>query len=1251
MRDRGLWPGYLAEPGLSCLTDALESVGKWRDFIILGVNAWGNSDWDGTNVYSSAGAPTAAEDRSGGVKIKQEYQQGTDQLCVPSNGHANRGNVAFFAAATALRARAAIFEHFVDVINRVPCRECQDLQSISRELVETYLCRDSSRIGPDTTESQGGKVGDFATGIANGVASRKLDEDEDYDDDLGEVEEIEVKQERLTISSQSTQAEPTKLAPPNVDTSDGPISMSLYCTFRTLEYDEQAARETQQLESSIQRLEEATKERELDPKESLVHQLGSITNMKNLASFIDEHRDSVDLSTRELTSLLSEIRPRKTKWSSEERIGQEELYPALENVINELKGMGEIAYPFLNPVKKREAPDYTKIIKHPMDLGTMTKKLKSLHYNSKSEFWHDLKLIHDNCYTYNTQPDNLLRRYATLLFDKAKQLMKAVPDITIRSRSELMDIDEKPTELLDGGMDTDDESHRGFGGGVHRLGDNESVRSATTPGIEFVGEGNLGLGSILEEEHIQPLPPTADNTLGINLMPPPDGDSFAGQDLLSDLHSAENPVSQIIAKSIQGSDRNVFAYPSDRQWWAYTRNLRSDNSNRARRDFETPFSERVALVRDDNAMEKFSRLSHDSIETVSRDEFALVQTPPDVDQLFPPHSVAQYHPLNSYGQFQSSPTTEVHAHQRQHSSQAHHGKYKSDNLDKKRKEALGLLRRLSGYATDFVLEYSVASGLPTSPAFPMEAHLWTQKIVNEFIDTDALGLDGSEDIAGARPNLEDYYAVRFPNNDMWRTIAGNVEMLKQIRSIDDKIWATKMNIPIGYFNQDIKSRKTQGSALRGDDTELRSLVEFEAPYEGRPDPQYPLALDARTARSLLHRTCSVLLAHAGFESLTYPALACLTESIVDYMLNLGKTLRNYVDRYSRTMSLEAILSHSLYENGVESLDDLEYYIRDDLGRTGLRLNDINRKLEATYRELISSEMSGGTGVDSAAPMEIEGQVVPATDASNTPEAEGLEDEDAFVTGRLGELGEDFFGFKELGLDKEYGIDSLMHIPRRLWYGQTAKKSVQAAISQQEALPYPPPSKDSWAPIRTPEGQIGLLREFIISKLEAKNGKLVPAGAEGTSIEGEEEEIKGGEDASAVPPEKVEIPDNWEPIPEDEDLPSKAKYSAGRPKNPPPNPLTAGTGVAGQAVGTKKRPSSTSTSSGKLTTNGKADTTTTGVAKAAAPVTGSNEHNTPEDALSGKTFKKKRLSSSSNMPATPSPPPKKVIAPPQPSTSS
>ncbi|KAJ1669433.1 hypothetical protein EV182_008767, partial [Spiromyces aspiralis] len=160
------------------------------------------------------------------------------------------------------------------------------------------------------------------------------------------------------------------------------------------------------------------------------------------------------------------------------------------------------------------------------------------------------------------------------------------------------------------------------------------------------------------EEHIQPLPPTADNTLGINLMPPPDGDSFAGQDLLSDLHSAENPVSQIIAKSIQGSDRNVFAYPSDRQWWAYTRNLRSDNSNRARRDFETPFSERVALVRDDNAMEKFSRLSHDSIETVSRDEFALVQTPPDVDQLFPPHSVAQYHPLNSYGQFQSSPTTE-----------------------------------------------------------------------------------------------------------------------------------------------------------------------------------------------------------------------------------------------------------------------------------------------------------------------------------------------------------------------------------------------------------------------------------------------------------------------------------------------------------------------------------------------------------------------------------------------------------------
>lgn len=60
--------------------------------------------------------------------------------------------------------------------------------------------------------------------------------------------------------------------------------------------------------------------------------------------------------------------------------------------------------PFLRPVQKREAPNYFDIIKNPMDLTTMTKKLKNLQYNNKDDFAADLELIWSNCLTYNTMP-------------------------------------------------------------------------------------------------------------------------------------------------------------------------------------------------------------------------------------------------------------------------------------------------------------------------------------------------------------------------------------------------------------------------------------------------------------------------------------------------------------------------------------------------------------------------------------------------------------------------------------------------------------------------------------------------------------------------------------------------------------------------------------------------------------------------------------------------------------------------------
>lgn len=44
--------------------------------------------------------------------------------------------------------------------------------------------------------------------------------------------------------------------------------------------------------------------------------------------------------------------------ANEDRIGQEQLYEALEKLLNDLKNYTEHSTPFLKPVQKREAPNY-----------------------------------------------------------------------------------------------------------------------------------------------------------------------------------------------------------------------------------------------------------------------------------------------------------------------------------------------------------------------------------------------------------------------------------------------------------------------------------------------------------------------------------------------------------------------------------------------------------------------------------------------------------------------------------------------------------------------------------------------------------------------------------------------------------------------------------------------------------------------------------------------------------------------------
>lgn len=57
----------------------------------------------------------------------------------------------------------------------------------------------------------------------------------------------------------------------------------------------------------------------------------------------------------------------------------------------------------MEPVKKSEAPDYYEVIRFPIDLKTMTERLRSRYYVTRKLFVADLQRVIANCREYNPQ--------------------------------------------------------------------------------------------------------------------------------------------------------------------------------------------------------------------------------------------------------------------------------------------------------------------------------------------------------------------------------------------------------------------------------------------------------------------------------------------------------------------------------------------------------------------------------------------------------------------------------------------------------------------------------------------------------------------------------------------------------------------------------------------------------------------------------------------------------------------------------
>ncbi|CAH2259231.1 nucleosome-remodeling factor subunit NURF301 [Pararge aegeria] len=67
------------------------------------------------------------------------------------------------------------------------------------------------------------------------------------------------------------------------------------------------------------------------------------------------------------------------------------------------------AWPFMEPVDPREAPTYYKVIKEPMDLQTVERKVNDQTYSTLSDFIGDMTKIFDNCRYFNPKDSEFYR--------------------------------------------------------------------------------------------------------------------------------------------------------------------------------------------------------------------------------------------------------------------------------------------------------------------------------------------------------------------------------------------------------------------------------------------------------------------------------------------------------------------------------------------------------------------------------------------------------------------------------------------------------------------------------------------------------------------------------------------------------------------------------------------------------------------------------------------------------------------------
>ncbi|KAK5995667.1 Transcriptional activator spt7 [Cladobotryum mycophilum] len=799
---------------------------------------------------------------------------------------------------------------------------------------------------------------------------------------------------------------------------------SFHTIIYTLENDRTAMLEQQQLEDSEKQLQaEMEHNNHSNANGAQAVNQGSLSSanlgassltLKHLIARIDMKRDQVRASDAELRLLMNEVRKNRSKWASEENVNQEELYEALEKVLTELKAHTEYSTPFLTRVNKRDAPDYYNFIKNPMDLGTMTKKLKSLTYKSKTDFVVDLNLIWDNCLKYNQDMNHPLRRMANGMRKEAEKLIPLIPDLAIRSRAEV-EAEERRKQNGgedDGGEDSDDEpimSSRGRK--ATTKGANKSRKAPDqkedTPVVDqkpiLQVNGLLGKPGREGSEAVD-----GSNGFGtppIGSITPGAANGISGIASNADAMEIDGPSLNGMALNQAFGQAAEQAYEDEEyKIWKQT----------TKRDRALAAKERFLLFKDNK---------------LSLDAPALLRSKASIRRFLAHQKEAESSGLTTSPESDSAPIVHKDTGNRAPETLA-------DGIEEEKDQII----------PDY---YNPLSNIPDIPSKLQWIEDGDGQVINQHEDYLRLVAPG---------------VFTAPQSKLSKKIDDNIYQIQETRKL-----ATKISV--------IKQMQVQSQVYTNQFPKSNSEPFQERDIEPHFISDDGPVMAAETCQHALRRSIAKILYCTGFEELQPSALDAFTGMAADYFQKLIHTFNIYRESEKRTslaagdtrlesrFTPEEVILHTLDENG-HDVQALECYVKDDVDRLSSKLGALHDRMKVHLTDLLRPALSAEAGEDGAGAF---------NDGS-----------DQFTSGDFAEdLGEDFFGFRALGLDKEMGLD-FVSVPfhllqsrvRNQYQMQTQVAGVTTSDIFESLATSEPVTKENI------QSQIGLVKNFFLAKLHA-----------------------------------------------------------------------------------------------------------------------------------------------------------------------